>query len=77
MLHSLPAQRVALLVSGRIWAESFANTIACGVLIFVALSHVMAKAMRQVCIDSMWEPFYKFSSMFLGSVVMSMLQFWD
>lgn len=59
------------------WLFAITMSLACGIFIYVAINHLIAKGFkpRNPCYFD--TPFFKFSALFSGVAVMAVAMYWD
>ncbi|KAJ7526315.1 hypothetical protein O6H91_16G001700 [Diphasiastrum complanatum] len=59
------------------WIYAISMGIACGVFIYVAINHLLAKGYIPPCQTAVDTPFFKFMAVTLGAAVISVVLIWD
>ncbi|KAK4759131.1 hypothetical protein SAY87_020432 [Trapa incisa] len=59
------------------WMFAISMGIACGVFVFVAINHLMAKGFKPLERCRFDTPFYKFAAVLLGVAVIAVVMIWD
>ncbi|KAI3423674.1 uncharacterized protein J3R85_010885, partial [Psidium guajava] len=59
------------------WIYAISMGLACGVFVYVAINHLMAKGFRPRNKCAFDTPFYKFLAVLLGVAVMAVVMIWD
>ncbi|KAL9228713.1 hypothetical protein vseg_004263 [Gypsophila vaccaria] len=59
------------------WTYAIAMAFGCGVFIYVAICHLIAKGYKPQSPSPLDTPFYKFTAVFLGVVVIAIVMIWD